>query len=142
MPRHPHVAALIAAFSLLAQSSSILQAQAPQDGPRISVLADMRTSIIRAIGAEDQTVELEVGGDILTVLRINSNMNQATHAGRDNEATAIVAIVSKAISGRAEFGNLITVRVQYSMRSGGDSNVIDTVEFRKDPSGLFQYHQT
>ena len=37
-------------------------------------------------------------GNILIITRVNSNMNNATHGGRDNEATAISSVVSKACS--------------------------------------------
>ena len=64
------------------------------------------------------------------------------HAGRDNEATAIVSIVSKEVSGKPEFKNVIAIRVQYLTRSdlsGGDK-VIDAVEFRKDTTRAFEFH--
>ncbi|MFZ1951508.1 MAG: hypothetical protein WB037_21765 [Pseudolabrys sp.] len=137
-------AALIALFSFLAPSSATLHAQMspPQEQP--SVLAEIRTAIIRSIGAQPETVEIAVAGNILTVLRINSNMNDSTHGGRDNEANAIAPIVSKAISGGPEFKNLTTIRVQYVIRSGpgAASKIIDTIDFRKAPSGSFEFHKT
>lgn len=130
----------------LLQASVTVRAQRPtsQDAPIVSTLAGIRTSITRAIGAQDATVEITVTGNVLTVWRINSNMNQSTHAGRDNEATAIAAIVSNAIFGRPEFNKLVTISVRYGIRSrpGAHTKVIDTVEFREDPNGLFRFHQT
>jgi hypothetical protein len=74
---------------------------------------------------------------------LTPHANEATHAGRDNEATAIAAIVSKSITGKPEFSKLITLRVEYVLRSAqGDTKVIDTVEFREDPDGVFRYHST
>jgi hypothetical protein len=135
-----------AALCLLGQPIATLFAQPsqPQSVQAGSLLADTRTSIIRAIGAQDQTVELAVLDHVLTVLRVNSNMNEATHAGRDNEATAIAAIVSKAIAGKPEFKNVVTIVVQYVARSapGGQIQVVDTVEFRQDANGIFQFHRT
>ena len=88
-------AALIALFSFLAPSSATLHAQMSPSQEQPSVLAEIRTAIIQSIGAQPETVEIAVAGNILTVLRINSNMNDFTHGGRDNEANAIAPIVSK-----------------------------------------------
>ena len=146
MLRHHLSAALIALFSLLPQSSATLLAQAPpsQEMPQPTVLAGIKTSIIRTVGAQAETVDIAATENILTVLRINSNMNESTHGGRDNEANAIAPIVSKAISGTPEFKNINTIRVQYLARSapGAASKIIDTIDFRKAPSGLFEFHKT
>ncbi len=130
-------ATFIALLSLLLTVGT-LHAQQPK------VPADLSTAITRVIGAQPESVEIAVRGNILTVLRINSNMNQSTHGGRDNEANAIAPIVSKAISGMSEFNNLHTIRVQYVVRSapGAATKIIDTIEFRKAPSGAFEFHQT
>jgi hypothetical protein len=142
--RHHLGAALIALFSLLFQSSATLQAQVPPSQGMQQVLAEIQTSIIRTVGAQAETIDIAVTGNILTVLRINSNMNESTHGGRDNEANAIAPIVSKAISGAPEFKNVNTIRVQYVVRSAPSaaSKIIDTIDFRKAPSGLFEFHKT
>jgi hypothetical protein len=107
------------------------------------VLADVRATVVRAIGAQDQTVEIAVTDKALVVLRVNSNMNGSTHAGRDNEATAIASVISKVIAGKPEFTNFVVLRVEYVTRSAaGDSAVIDSVEFREDPKGAFRFHPT
>lgn len=146
MLRHHLGAALIALFSLLPQSSETLQAQAAslQEMQQPTALAEIKTSIVRTVGAQAETVDLAVTENILTVWRINSNMNESTHGGRDNEANAIAPIVSKAISGTPEFKNINTIRVQYLARStpSGASKIIDTIDFRKAPSGLFEFHKT
>jgi hypothetical protein len=122
---------------LSAQSTSSLEAE------RAAVLSEIRTNVIRTIGAQDQTVEVTVAGPLLIVLRVNSNMNESTHAGRDNEATAIASIASKAVAGKPAFKDVISLQVRYVVRSAsGVDKVIDTVEFREDPSGVFQHHQT
>jgi hypothetical protein len=146
MSRLHVIAASVAIVFSFAHAIQPLHAQAlsPPDVQTSSMLAHMRASIIRAIGAEDQTVEITMAGNILIVLRVNSNMNESTHGGRDNEATAIASVVSNAISGKSEFRDAHTIRVQYATRSapGRDSSVVDTVDFRKDRQGVFQFHRT
>ena len=133
--------ALIFAFALpivtLAQSSPPQAQQSP-------LFAEIQAKIVRTIGAAPLTVEIMQTGSIITVLRINSNMNEATHSGRDNEASAIAPIVADAVAGKSEFKNLTTIRVQYVIQSapGTTSKVVDTVDFRKSPSGTFEFHKT
>lgn len=146
MLKHHLDPALIALFLLLPLSSATLLAQVPSSKAvqQPTVLADIRTTIIRTVGAQAETVDIAVTENILTVLRINSNMNESTHGGRDNEANAIAPIVSNAISGTPEFNNINTIRVQYVIRSapGTASKIIDTIDFRKAPSGTFEFHKT
>jgi hypothetical protein len=130
-------AVLIALSSLLFQSNAPLHAQAPSPIPR-----QLQATISRTIGAQDGSVEITVSGNIITVLRINSNMNQSTHGSRGNEANAIAPIMSKAIAASPALKTLHTIRVQYVIRSAPAADkVIDTIDFRKDPSGSFEFHK-
>ena len=146
MNRRSLVMTAILLVTVLAQSSSTVQAQAAssQVGMQNGQLSEMKAAILRATGAKEPTVQLRVAGSVLTVARINSNLNELTHAGRDNEARAIVGAVSHLIIGKSEFKSLTTIRVEYVLRSviGGANKVIDAIEFREDPNGLFQFHRT
>lgn len=126
-----------AVLFLLLQANWALNAQTP-------LLNELKATIGKTVGAEAGSIEFVVNQDILTVLRVNSNMNQSTHAGRDNEANLIGLVVSKAISGSAEYKNLHTIRIQYVARAtpGTQVNVVDTIDFRKPPSGAFEFHNT
>jgi hypothetical protein len=140
------VGATLIALLLLTQFNSTLHAQltSSQQVQQVSVPPEVRTTIIRTIGAIPETVDIALSGSIVTILRINSNMNQSTHGGRDNEANAIAPIVAKALSGSEKFKNLTTIRVQYVIRSasGTDTKIVDTIDFRKSPSGVFEFHKT
>jgi hypothetical protein len=138
MFRHFYVG-VTALLLLLTQAIGMAGAQTSP-----AVLQELRTTIAQTIGAQPDTVEIVVNESIFTVLRVNSNMNEATHAGRDNEANVVGQIVSKAIAGSPAFRKFHTVRVQYVTRSkpGAPPKVVDTVEFRKSPSGSFQFHTT
>ncbi len=138
--------AAIVLVIVLAQSSSAVQAQtaSSQVGMQNGQLSEMKVAILRATGAQAPTVQLTMTGSVLTVTRINSNLNESTHAGRDNEARAIVGAIANLITGKPEFKSLTTIRVEYVFRSviGGVNRVIDAVEFREDANGLFQFHRT
>lgn len=139
-----NIVAAALAVPLLAQPACLLHAyEDTYEHIQQSVLADVRAAVVRSIGAQDETVEITVTDKVLIVSRVNSNMKASTHSGRDNEATAIAAIVSKAIIGRPEFDNVIALRVDYVARAvGGDSKVIDSVEFREGQNGAFRFHRT
>lgn len=146
MMRYLCITGAITALLLLTSSNSLLHAQTSQTqgAQKNGVLADIQKSVIRTIGAQENTVEVGVMGNILIITRVNSNMNNATHGGRDNEATAIAGVVSKAIVGKPEFKRIISLQVQYLAREAGDKagKIIDTIEYRADPRGNFQFHKT
>jgi len=68
-------------------------------------------------------------------------MNSSTHAGRNNEANKIASIVTKGIG---ENSKIITIRVEYMVRASASpaGKIVDTVEFRKGPDGVFDFHQS
>jgi hypothetical protein len=107
-------------------------------------LQNIRTSIIQAIGAQEATIDLKIAGGILMISQINSTLNQANHAARDGEASRIATLVAGFIVGRPEFSKIHTIRVQYvgRVKTGGHEKIIDIVDFRKDPSGVFHFHTT
>ncbi len=146
MNRHFLVIAAMVLITVLAQSSSTILAEttSSQVGMQNGQLSEMKTAIIRTIGAQEPTVQLAMAGSVLTVTRVNSNLNESTHAGRDNEARAILGAISNLITGKPEFKSLTTIRVEYVFRSvvGVVNRVIDAIEFREDANGLFQFHRT
>lgn len=104
-------------------------------------VASLQGSVIKAIGAQDKTVEISLSGPLLTALRVNSNLNGSTHGGRNNEATAIADVASDAIGKTADFAGVTTIRVQYIKRNAENAvTIIDTVEFRNNAKGIFEIH--
>lgn len=80
----------------------------------------------------------------VTVERINSNMNDTSHGARNSEAMTIGPFVSQAIADKPGFKSVVVIRVQYLRRSspGAKDEIVDTIEFRKDAAGKFQFHET
>jgi hypothetical protein len=125
-----------------------VQAQtAPSIGKQVGQVgmpASIEASIFKAIGAEAKTVKVTSSGGILLVTRVNSNMNGSTHEGRNNEAKVIAPVVAKEIGSNPKFKNVSTIRVDYVARSSpaAKSRIFDSIEFRKGPDGVFDFHQT
>jgi hypothetical protein len=113
-----------------------------KNGQHVAALNDARSLIIRTIGAEEGSVVIVRTEKTVTVERINSNMNGSSHGGRDNEAIVIGPIISQAIADKPEFKGVVVIRVQYMQRTSAKDKIVDTIEFRKDAGGKFQFHQT
>ena len=71
-------------------------------------------------------------------------MNGSSQGARNNEVIVIGPIVSQAIADKPEFKGVIVIRIQYLRQPspGSKAEVVDTIEFRKDASGKFQFHET
>ena len=128
-------------ISVALLQSEPVKSQAIERAP-IEFLQGIQSSVIRAIAAQENTVEVTASGSVLTVSRVNSNMNGSTHAGRNNEAAAIAEIVAKAIGSDAGFAGVTTVRVQYVTRDAGgaEAKIVGTVDFRRNSLGVFEIH--
>ena len=109
-----------------------------------SSLQSVRTAIIQATGVPDASLDLKVAGKIFVVSRINSALNQTNHSARDGEASRIATVVAKTISDGTPYRDIHTIRVLYvaTLKPGGQQKIIDTIDFRKDPSGIFHFHIT
>jgi hypothetical protein len=107
-------------------------------------LQNFRASIIQMLGAQDGTVDLKIAGGILMISRVDSTLNQANHPARDGEASRIASLVVTLIVGKPEFNKIHTIRVQYvgRIKTSGHEKIIDTIDFRRDPSGVFHFHTT
>jgi hypothetical protein len=109
-----------------------------------TAMEDIRVAVVKNLGSQDKEVEVSRTGNVLTISRVNSNMNGAPHQLVSNEATSIAAAVSKAIVDKPEFNGIHTIRVQYLDRAGSPvkNKIVDSVEFRKGKNGVFEIHLT
>jgi hypothetical protein len=97
-----------------------------------------------AIGADADKVELNTTPSVFRVVLVNGKMTDASPAGRENEASAISSIVSRAIATILGFKRVAAIRVEYVIRSSekGNPKIVDMIEFRKGTSGQFRHHVT
>ncbi len=124
---------------LMSSSQSLVRAQSIN-----SSLQSVRAAITQATGVPDASLDLKVVGKIFVVARIDSPLNQSNHSARDGEASRIATIVAKTIGDGASYKDIHTIRVLYvaTLKPGGQRKIIDTIDFRKDPSGVFHFHAT
>jgi hypothetical protein len=115
----------------------------PLDATQQTILASVKETVARTIGAQSSTIEIHATSRIFTVRLVNSKFNEGTPAGRENEAAAIEPIVSKEIARTPQFKGIVTIYVEYVRRgTTGRIRVVDSIEFRKDASGAFRHHIT
>ncbi len=134
----------IAVSAMVAQANTTLHAQttSAQGQERRSTLTDIRKSVVRSMGATDQTVEVIVKDNVLIVLRVNSNMNEfdLCWSRQRSNCDCIHCVESDfwkdVAQGRHQPSSPLIVR------KGSSDKTIDTVEFREDTNGMFQHHQT
>ena len=137
------------AFSILAAllsmiDATVVPAQTTPSAAKVDTLANIQKLVTKTIGAQPKTVEATMSGDFLIITRPNSNMNTTTHEGRNNEAKIIASILAKSMARNPKSITVSTIRVEYISRKPTDllGKVVDTVEFRKGPDGVFDFHQT
>jgi hypothetical protein len=107
-------------------------------------LEGLRATIAHSFGTEGSTVEVILGEHVLTVSRLNSYLNDGSHVDRNNEAVSIVSVIQREVSGKPELKDILIIRVQYILnaKDSAERKVIDTIEFRKNQSGVFEFHST
>jgi hypothetical protein len=144
MAKHILAMSLLSAL-VLTTHTAVVPAQTNLSVARTDTLGNIQAAVIKAIGAEAKTVEVTTSGNVLVVARVNSNMNASTHEGRNNEAKEIASIVAKSIGGKSKFKTVSTIRVNYLIHDTASSKkgkVVDSVEFRAGPDGVFDFHQS
>ncbi|HYM01296.1 MAG TPA: hypothetical protein VET85_00035 [Stellaceae bacterium] len=110
--------------------------------PSASSLAEIKKAVVAASGYDDEAVELKAGPHQIEVAVANGKLLDASRAARVNEANRIVGAVAKAIAGKPEFASVDAVHIDYIRRNiaSGHVDLVDAIDFRKDPSGDFKYH--
>ena len=119
-----------------------LPGASPQAQTLDTSLQTIRTSVVQALGVEASTVRISIAGNILLVERTDQALNRAGHGARDAEASRIAPVVSKVLADKPGLKKIHTIRVLYVLKAGGSTKNVDTVDFRKDPSGAFTLHTT
>lgn len=107
-------------------------------------LEGLRTTLAQSFGTEGSTVEVVLVEHILTISRLNSYLNDGSHVDRNDEAVSIASVIQREVSGKPELKDVLIIRVQYilNVKDSAEKKVIDKIEFRKNQSGMFEFHST
>jgi hypothetical protein len=102
----------------------------------------LQQSAATAAGYKAADLEVKATAHQITITVINSKLNGGPPAGRSSEALKIMQALEKSIAGRAEFGQVMMMHLDYVSRQGTASKIIQGFEFTKSPSGSFVPHTT
>ena len=105
-------------------------------------LGGVKSAITSVTGYDASALEVAATGSQLMIKVINSPLAGRSAVERESEAQRIASAVSASIAGKPEFASLNGIHVDYVVRNsdGGGAHVVDGVDFRKDPAGVFQHH--
>lgn len=105
----------------------------------------MRLIASHSVGMPEGAFEVSSSQAVLTVVRVNSTMNAATHQGRNNEAATIATAIADEFTRRgAQYSGVQSISVDYVERVGppAHDNLVDRIDFRKNAAGKFELHIT
>lgn len=134
--------ATIALVSSVPTFAADVAADAAQVARQAASIPALQQSAATAAGYKAADLEVKATAHQLTITVVNSKLNVGQPAGRSSEAAKIVQALEKSIAGKAEFGQVMMMHVDYVSRQGTESKIIQGFDFNKSPSGSFVPHTT
>ena len=134
--------AIVAMASSVSAFAADVAADAAQVARQAASIPALQQSAATAAGYKAADLEVKATAHQLTITVVNSKLNVGQPAGRSSEAAKIVQALEKSIAGRAEFGQIMIMHLDYVSRKGTDSKIIQGFDFNKSPTGSFVPHAT
>lgn len=136
----------LVATSALVSSVPAFAADVAADAAQVATQATsipaLQQSAATAAGYKAADLEVKSTAHQITITVVNSKLNAGLPVGRSNEASKILQALAKSIAGKAEFGQVMIVHLDYVSRQGTASKIIQGFDFNKSPSGAFVLHTT
>ena len=108
-------------------------------------LTAVKSAILAATGYDAASVEIATNGASVIVTVVNSKLAEtAQSAAREEEARKIVRAIADSTVDKPEFTGLHAIHIDYVKRESGGtgSHVIDSIDYLKNPRGIFEHHIT
>jgi hypothetical protein len=107
-----------------------------------AALPDIKAAIVRVTAYPAAAVSVR-GNNIQLIVAL-SNTSTTSAAERDKEATHIADAIARQIEGNAAFREMQGLHIDYVVYSPQRSDVqlLDAIDFRKDPLGKFILHRS
>jgi hypothetical protein len=106
------------------------------------VIPKLKQAAAKAAGYESKSIEVKTTAHQVTIAVINSKLNGGVAADREAQASTIASAIEKEIAGKAEFGQVVVIHVDYVKRPGKSATAIQGFDFFKSPTGSFVLHRT
>jgi hypothetical protein len=143
-----NIRSIVGPLATLALVSSVpafaadVAADAAQVATQAASLPALKQSAATAAGYKTTDLEVKSTAHQISITVLNSKLNAGLAAGRSKEAATITLALEKSLAGRAEFGQVMMIHLDYVSRQGTESKVIQGFDFNKSPSGSFVPHVT
>jgi hypothetical protein len=129
---------------LLWASPLLIAADTASDTERLKqqapVIPDLKKAAVIATGYESSGIDVSSTAHRIVITVTDSKLLQATSMEREREASKIASAIAKTIAGKTPFDQVMLIRVDYVTRQGGQSKVVNSIDFAKDPKGVFRHH--
>jgi hypothetical protein len=144
MRRRSAFTALLATLALVRPETSSGSATTPDQDRQMAVLPSVKKAILDATRYAEKDVELKFQTSQFFVTVINSGVNKSPPLQRETEASKIVVAIAGQIADKPDFKGVLGIHIDYVARSadGSHTDLVDGIDFRKDPAGRFVHHTT
>lgn len=96
----------------------------------------------RVSGYSSETVRVSTAAHQITITAIRAGTGKETKLAREIEAARMISAVANEIAGKDEFGQVMTIHVNYVARHGKNVPIIHGFDFFRTPTGSFVLHKT
>jgi flagellar biosynthesis/type III secretory pathway protein FliH len=139
------ISALIAMAGALSAApawGADVASDAAQAKRQATVIPDLQKAAANAAGYKTSEVQVNSTAHQVTIKVVDSKLNGAGAADRNAEASKIASAVAKAIAGKPDFAQVMTIHVDYLKQAGNSTAVVQGIDFNKTPDGAFTLHRT
>jgi len=143
------VAVIATAFASAPVEGLVRPSVAQPRQEQAPAIADLKAAVLEAMVHQNERVDLRMTRHLLTVILVNSKLASdrvffrefATE--REAEAAQIASKATEKIASNPQFGAIQAIRIEYvGHDKAGRSQILDVIEFRKNPQGQFLHHRT
>jgi hypothetical protein len=106
------------------------------------VIPGLQRAASNAAGYKGKEVEVKSTTHQVSIVVINSRLNDESAANREAEASRIVSAVEHEMAQLPEFAQVAVIHIDYLKRSGANAKPVQAFDFYKSPAGAFVVHRT
>jgi len=138
--------ATLVALVTVSNAAPVWGADAATDTEQVKqqalAIPNLQQAAASAAGYKSTNIKVTSTAHQVTIQLVSSKASGADTANRKAESATIVSAIAKAIIGKPEFAQVVTMHVDYVNRLGNGAQVIEGFDFHKTANGAFAFHQT
>jgi lipopolysaccharide biosynthesis regulator YciM len=138
------IASFFTTLAIVASSAPAWSANTASETEQVKqqliAIPGLQQEVAKATGNDAKMIDINATPHQVTITVINSKLNDATKADREAEASTMASTLSRAISEKAPFAQVMVIHVDYVKRTGNQDKAIQRLDFNKSPAGVFVAH--